>query len=125
MARRRLGDEHLAHHLGRHDSIGDLASGSVAGCAGGEAELGAAVARLSSRARFRCAGSSLATDLPFEHAPDQVSPRFSTRPDTDLELRFAATPPAGELAPYASRMSMRSVFFAATLRRSVTWKVTR
>ena len=26
---------------------------------------------------------------------------------------------------YASRMSMRSVFFATTLRPSVTWKVTR
>src|SRR4026209_1009447 len=27
MVRRRLGDEHLAHHLGRDDSTGDLASG--------------------------------------------------------------------------------------------------
>ena len=30
-----------------------------------------------------------------------------------------------EAAGYASRMSMRSVFFATTLRPSVTWKVTR
>src|SRR6187455_3138435 len=96
MARRRLGDEHLAHHLGRDDSTGDLASGSGGGCAGGEAELGAAVARLSSRARFPCAGSSLATDLPSEHAPDQVSPRFSTRRTWNC---VSPRPAAGELAP--------------------------
>ena len=49
----------------------------------------------------------------------------ASAPDTDLELRIAATLRRESSLPYASRMSMRSVFFATTLRPSVTWKVTR